>query len=72
MIGVLLLSASFMTLVMVAILILAFNLKTWVHRRDEINQKKIDDLKSRVDETQDLFKKEITGLLNDFRNVIDK
>lgn len=72
MIGALLLSATFMMLILIAILILAFNLKTWVKKRDEINQKKIENLRERIDETQGLFKKEITGLLNDFRNVIDK
>lgn len=72
MIGALLLSATFMMLILIAILLLAFNLKTWVKKRDEINQKKIEDLRGRIDETQGLFKKEITGLLNDFRNVIDK
>lgn len=72
MIGALLLSATFMMLILIAILLLDFNLKTWVKKRDEINQKKIEDLRGRIDETQGLFKKEITGLLNDFRNVIDK
>lgn len=76
MIGVLLLSATFMMLIFFAMLILAFTFKkwiqTWVQARDEVNRKKIEELKGRVDEIQGLFKKEIMGLLNDFKNVIDK
>lgn len=70
MIGILLLSASFMILLLIAILILAWGIKKWSYEREEANKKRFDELTSRIDETQNLFKTEVAEILNNFQKLL--
>lgn len=70
MIGILVLSSSFMVLILIAILILAWSVKKWAYQREEINQKRFDDLNKRIDETQNLFKNEVAEILNNFQKLL--
>ena len=70
MIGILLLSASFMILLLIAILILAWGIKKWAYEREEANKKRFDEFTSRIDETQNLFKTEVAEILNNFQKLL--
>lgn len=70
MIGILVLSSSFMVLILIAILILAWSVKKWAYQKEEINQKRFEDLSKRIDETQKLFKTEVTEILNNFQKLL--
>ena len=70
MIGVLALSATFLVIILVAILILAFNVKKWAHDKEESNQKRFDELTKRIDDTQNLFKTEVAQILQTYKNIL--
>jgi sensor domain CHASE-containing protein len=70
MIEVLLLSATFMIIILIVIMVIAFNIKTWVTRREVENQQRFDELTKRIDETQSLFRNQVTNILDNFKNLI--
>lgn len=72
MLWVILLSSSFLVVILIGVLVLAFNVRNYVHHREEENKKRFDELKERIDETQDLFRKEVTQILNTFKAIINK
>jgi len=70
MIEVLLLSASFMIILLIMVLVLAFHVKTWAYKKEEENQKRFNELTKRIDETQRLFKTEVTEILSSFKKIL--
>ena len=71
MIAALLFSASFMILILISILILAINVKKWAEIKEQENQKKFEELTKRINETQSLFKIEITEILQSFKKILN-
>lgn len=71
MIAALLFSASFMILILISILILAINVKKWAAIKEQENQKKFEELTKRINETQSLFKREITEILQSFKKILN-
>lgn len=68
MIGTLLVAASFMIVILLAVLYLAFSIKRWT----EVKDIEIKELKTRIDETQSIFRKEITQVLKNINNILPK
>lgn len=70
MIEVLLLSASFMIIILLGIIILVVNFKRWVERRDEFIVNRINQLNKSIDETKAIYKNEITDILKQLKNLL--
>jgi len=69
-IEVLLLSASFMIIILLGIIILVVNFKRWVERRDEFIVNRINQLNKSIDETKAIYKNEITDILKQLKNLL--
>lgn len=70
MIEVLLLSASFMIIILLGIIILVVNFKRWVEKRDEFIVNRINQLNKSIDETKSIYKNEITDILKQLKNLL--
>jgi len=70
MIGILLVSSTFLIVILIAVLLLAFNVKRWAEVKEDENKKRFDELKARIDETQNLFKNQVTELITNFKNLL--
>lgn len=70
MIEVLLLSASFMIIILLGIIILVVNFKRWVEKRDEFIVNLINQLNKSIDETKSIYKNEITDILKQLKNLL--
>lgn len=70
MIEVLLLSASFMIIILLGIIILVVNFKRWVERRDEFIVNRINQLNKSIDESKAIYKNEITDILKQLKNLL--
>lgn len=70
MIEVLLLSASFMIIILLGIIILVVNFKRWVEKRDEFIVNRINQLNRSIDETKSIYKNEITDILKQLKNLL--
>jgi hypothetical protein len=66
MIGALLVGSTFLILILVAVLYLAMSIKTWANTKDE----ELKEMNKRIDETQSLFKKEITSVLKNINKIL--
>ena len=70
MIEVLLLSASFMIIILLGIIILVVNFKRWVEKRDEFIVNRINQLNKSIDETKAIYKNEITDILKQLKKLL--
>lgn len=70
MIEVLLLSASFMIIILLGIIILVVNFKRWVEKRDEFIVNRINQLNKSIDETKSIYKNEITDILKQLKKLL--
>lgn len=70
MIEILLLSATFMIVIFIGIMVIVINFKRWFERKDILTQQRIDDLTKKIDDTQTLFKTEITEILTEFKKLL--
>lgn len=66
----LILASFFLMLILIVTITLALSLKTWVYKKDEVNEKRFQVLKERIDETQSLFKTEVTEILQNVKKMI--
>lgn len=66
----LILASFFLMLILIIAITLALSLKTWVYKKDEVNEKRFQVLKERIDETQSLFKNEVTEILQNVRKIL--
>lgn len=66
----LILASFFLMLILIIAITLALSLKTWVYKKDEVNEKRFQVLKERIDETQSLFKKEVSDILANFKKLL--
>jgi len=69
-IEVLLLSASFMIIILLGIIILVVNFKRWVEKRDEFIVNRINQLNKSIDETKSIYKNEITDILKQLKKLL--
>lgn len=72
MLGVLLLSGSFFLVILFACLALVVHIKNWTIKRDDDNQKRFEELTGKIDDTQRLFRNQVTDLLTRFDRLLDK
>lgn len=70
MIGILLVVSSLLLLILLSIIILAVHLIQWIKRRDTANEKVYNQLRTEINDTQSLFRKEVTAILNQFKNIL--
>ena len=70
MLWVVLLSSSLLIIILIGVLVMAFHIKNYVQKREEDNQKRFEELKERIDETQQLFRSEVTAALRALKDVI--
>jgi len=66
MIGALLVGSTFLILILIAVLYLAMNIKKWANRKDD----EFKEMTKRIDDTQSLFKTEITKVLKNLNNLL--
>lgn len=50
--------------------IIVVQFKKWAELKEIESKNRIDELQKRVDETQTLFRTEISGLLSQFKNLL--
>lgn len=62
----------FLMLILIAMLTFGMFLKTWVFKKDKINEERFLELKERIDETQSLFRNEISDILNNIKDILKK
>lgn len=59
-----------MAIVFIAQFVLIIHNRNFVRKRDEANQKRYEELSEQITETQKLFRKEITTILDNFKRMI--
>lgn len=69
---ILLLATTFLLLVLIGGIIVTVHFKKTIEKNQEASDKRFNELKDRIDETQALFRKEVSGILNALRGFIDK
>lgn len=72
MIAVLVISSTFMVVIFIAIFIFALRIKRWAVYKETETQKRFDRLTERIDETQRLFREDVSKILNSVKSLIDK
>lgn len=72
MIAVLVISSAFMVVIFIAIFIFALHIKRWAVYKETETQKRFDRLTERIDETQRLFREDVSKILNSVKSLIDK
>lgn len=70
MIEILLLSGSFMVVILIFVLMLVFHLKRWIENNDRINDERYRQLKESIEETRSLYVEEIKGVLGSIKNIL--
>lgn len=70
MIEILLLSGTFMIIILLFVMWLALNMKKWAEEKEIESQKRFDELTERINETQALFKKEVTEILKNITKIL--
>lgn len=70
MIEILLLSGTFMIIILLFVMWLAFNMKKWAQEKEIESQKRFDELTERINETQALFRKEVTEILKNITKIL--
>lgn len=70
-IAVLLIAMSFMLLIVIGMLILIFTFKIWIHKQQELNEKRYHDLAEIVNKTQELFVTEVQEILSNFKKLLN-
>lgn len=71
MIGALLVGSCFLSIILIMVLVLLFNIKTFGSRMEEINRKRFEELSSRVDGLKTLFTKEVKKILDTAKDIIN-
>lgn len=69
-VGVLLLSCSFLVVLLLMVMILVVHIKNWYEKRDREAERKFIDLKERIDDTQRLFRNEVLNLIERFDKLL--
>jgi predicted PurR-regulated permease PerM len=69
-IATLLLSASFMIIILVGMMMVVVQFKKWAERRDVLIQNRIDELSKRIDETQNIMRGQLSDILSQFKNLL--
>jgi len=72
MIAVLVISSTFMVVIFIAIFIFALHIKRWAVYKETETQKRFDRLTERIDETQRLFREDVSKILKSVKSLIDK
>jgi uncharacterized membrane protein YciS (DUF1049 family) len=70
MVGILLLTGTFMSVILVAIIMLIIHMKHAMLEREVQFQRQQNEMKKRVDDIQDLFKNEIRGVIASIKNIL--
>lgn len=71
MITTLLIGSMFLVLILISVLALHINMKAWIHKMDEINRKRFEELSKRVDDMKTLFVKEVKKILDTAKDIIN-
>lgn len=72
MIGILVLSSTFMIIILLIVLMIAVNVRNAAIENHKQSKRIFKELSDRVGETQNLFRIEVTAILNNINKVIDK
>ena len=70
MIELLLLTGTFLVVIILGIIVLIVQAKNWMQAKDEERKQSLKELTRRIDETQDLFRKEISEILTNFKQLL--
>lgn len=70
MIAILLLATTFLILILLSVLILAYNIKRMTEKMEEINKRRFDELQDRITQTHNLITDKVTEIVKKFNDVI--
>lgn len=70
MVGILLMSCSFLVMLLIVVMILVVHIKLWHEKKIEESDKRFHELKERIDDTQALFRNEVTILIQKFDKLL--
>ncbi len=70
MIELLLLTGTFLVVIILGIIVLIVQAKNWMQAKDEEKKQRIEELTRRIDETQELFRKEVSEILTNFKQLL--
>lgn len=68
--GILLMSASMLFIMLIVVILVAMHLKGWAEKKDIEYHIRIDELKERIDDTQRLFRNEVSKILIEVSKII--
>ncbi len=68
----LLLTGTFLVIMFLGMVILIVQAKNWMQAKDEEKREQIKELTRRIDETQSLFRKEVSEILSNFKQLLKK
>lgn len=68
-IELLLIGASFLIILVIAVLVMAFHIKKWAQDTSAANDKRYTELKVQLDEMKTLFKSEIMAVLKGVKGI---
>lgn len=68
-IEIFLIGSSFLVILMLAVLAMAFHIKKWAQDTSKRNEERYDDLKKQLDEMQRIFKTEIMDVLKGVKGI---
>lgn len=69
-VGVLLLSCSFLVVLLLMVMMLVVHIKSWYQKREIESDKRFVELKERIDDTQRLFRNEVLNLIERFDKLL--
>lgn len=68
--GILLMSSSMLFIMLIVVILVAMHLKGWAEKKDIEYHIRIDELKERIDDTQRLFRNEVSKILIEVSKII--
>lgn len=72
MIGVLLLSASLLLVLLLVVMVLVVWMKQWATKKDEESKQRFKELKESIDDTQRLFRVQVSDILKKLSNLLSE
>ena len=70
MIGVLLIASTFLILIFISIIVLIIHFRKYVIDRDKAWEEKTDEIKKELKHLGDMFKNEVTDVLDNFKKLL--
>lgn len=70
MIEVLILSTSFLILILLFNLLITINIKRWTYERNEEIKKELKKMREDIFDVKEVFRKDVKGILDNVKNIL--